>query len=111
MKHESVQHLFDQMAQSTPEQVAISCGDTRITYGELQQRTDKLAHLLLSGGAKKGSIVAILLDNKVDAITSIIAVLKAGCCICSHSIRCFRICGWRRWSGKSLPTCSSANQI
>jgi len=38
-----------------------------------------LAHLLLSAGAKKRSIVAVILDNKVDAITSIIAVLKAGC--------------------------------
>ena len=78
MKHEPVQHLFDRMAQSMPEQVAISSGETRISYRELQQRTDKLAHLLISGGAKKGSIVAILLDNKLDAITSIIAVLKAG---------------------------------
>src|SRR5678815_205441 len=78
MKHEPVQHLFDRMAQSMPEQVAISCGETRITYHELQQRTDKLAQQLISAGARKGSIVAILLDNKVDAITSIIAVLKAG---------------------------------
>ena len=78
MKHEPVQHLFDRMAQRMPEQVAISCGETRITYRELQQRTDKLTHLLNSSGAKKDTIVAILLDNKVDAITSIIAVLKAG---------------------------------
>jgi len=66
------------MAEDTPEQAAISCGETRITYGELQHRTDKLAQLLISGGARKESIVAILLDSKVDAITSIIAVLKAG---------------------------------
>ena len=51
MKHEPVQYLFDRMAQSLPEQVAISSGDTRITYRDLQRRTDKLAHLLLSGGA------------------------------------------------------------
>ena len=79
MKHQSVQHLLERITQGTPEQIAISCGDTRITYGELQQRTDKLARLLLSSGAKKGSVVAILLANRVDAITSIIAVLKAGC--------------------------------
>src|ERR1043165_6118649 len=78
MKHEPVQHLFDRTAQSMPEQIAISCGETRITYRELQHRTDNLAQQLISGGARKGSIVAILLDNKVEAITSIIAVLKAG---------------------------------
>src|SRR5678816_1886429 len=78
MKHEPVQHVYKRQAQSMPEQVAISCGDTRITYGELKRRTDKLSHLLLSGGAKKNTIVAILLDTKLDAITSIIAVLKAG---------------------------------
>jgi amino acid adenylation domain-containing protein len=78
MKHEPVQHLFDRMAQSMPEQAAISSGKTRVTYRELQQRTDTLAQRLISSGARKGSVVAILLDNKVDAITSIIAVLKAG---------------------------------
>ena len=78
MKHESVQRIFDRVAENTPEQIAISCGDTRITYGELKRRTDRLSHLLLSSGAKKDAIVGILLDNKVDAITSIIAVLKAG---------------------------------
>ena len=78
MKHEPVQFLFDRIAQSMPDQVAISSGEIRISYRDLQRRTDKLAHLLLSGGAKKGNIVAILLDNKVDAITSILAVLKAG---------------------------------
>jgi amino acid adenylation domain-containing protein len=78
MKHEPVQFLFDRMAQTMPEQIAISSGDTHISYRDLQRRTDKLAHLLLSGGAKKDTIVAILLDNKVDAITSILAVLKAG---------------------------------
>ena len=31
MKHESVQRLFDRMAENMPEQVAISCGETRIT--------------------------------------------------------------------------------
>lgn len=78
MKHEPVQHVFDTVAQRLPEQVAILCGDTRITYRELQHRTDELAHRLLSEGAKKDSIVALLLDDRVDAITSIIAVLKAG---------------------------------
>ena len=78
MKHENVQQLFDRMAESTPDNVAISCGDTRITYRDVQRRTARLAHLLRSGGAKKDSIVAILLDDKVDAIVSIIAVLKAG---------------------------------
>src|SRR5262249_36194672 len=59
-------------------QVAISCRDTRLTYRELTRRTDKLAQLLISGDTRKESIVAILLNDKVDAITAIIAVLKAG---------------------------------
>jgi amino acid adenylation domain-containing protein len=78
MKDEAVQCWFDRVAESTPEQVAISCGEMRVSYRELRDRTDKLAQLLLSGGAKKGSVVAILLDDKVEAITAIIAVLKAG---------------------------------
>jgi amino acid adenylation domain-containing protein len=78
MTHEPVQDLFDRMAQRTPDQIAISRGNVRITYRELQQRTDEVARRLHSDGAKKGSVVAILLDDKVDVITSIIGVLKAG---------------------------------
>ena len=50
MEREPVQRLFDCMAEKMPEQVAISCGETRVTYRELQQRTDKLAQLLIAGG-------------------------------------------------------------
>src|SRR5678816_426725 len=78
MTYESVLHLIDRMVKQTPDQLAISRGNERITYRELQDRTDQLTHLLLCGGAKKDSIVAILLDNRVDAIISILAVLKAG---------------------------------
>ena len=78
MTYESVLHLIDRMVKQTPDELAISRGNERITYRELQDRTDQLAHLLLCGGAKKDSIIAILLDNRVDAITSILAVLKTG---------------------------------
>jgi acyl-CoA synthetase (AMP-forming)/AMP-acid ligase II len=94
MTYESVLHLIDRRVKHTPDQLAISRGNERINYRELQDRTDQLAHLLLSGGAKKDSIIAILLDNRVDAIISILAVLKAGAVFVP--IHRFQICDWKQ---------------
>lgn len=77
MRHESVTQLFDKVAARVPGRVAVSRGDLDLTYAELRRAADGLARRLLSAGAGRGSVVAILLDDTVAAITSIIAVLKA----------------------------------
>jgi amino acid adenylation domain-containing protein len=77
MSHESVTLLFDKAAARAPGRIALSCGGLDLTYAELRGAADRLARRLLSAGAGKGSVVAILLDDTVAAITSIIAVLKA----------------------------------
>src|SRR5262245_46279871 len=47
MKHVSVQELFRQAAHEHPHQVAIVRGDRRLSYRELEQKSNHLANLLL----------------------------------------------------------------
>jgi amino acid adenylation domain-containing protein len=58
---------------------AIEYGHTRVSYGELEKKAATVYRWIHDVGAKKGQTVGIYLDNKVDFIASIIAILDAGC--------------------------------
>ena len=79
MNRQSIIELFDQSAERFRGHLAIECAQERVTYGELADRSNSLANYLISQGADKGSIIAILVEDAIEVITSIIAVLKAGC--------------------------------
>lgn len=61
------------------EAVAVDYGDRRLQYRELEEMSNNLANFLIASGAAKGSIVAILVEDNVEAIIAILAILKAGC--------------------------------
>lgn len=52
--------------------------DERLTYAELGDRTDRLARLLLAGGAAPEQVVAVVLHRSMESIVALLAVLKAG---------------------------------
>lgn len=79
MKFESVQELFSQTAATFKNRVAIERLNDRVTYGELEESSNRLANYLISTGTAKGSIVAIVADDSIEVTTAIIATLKAGC--------------------------------
>lgn len=70
--------LLAESAARRPGSVAIVCGDDRVTYAELDESTSRLAHLLISLGAKRGDRIGIHLGKGIDAITAALAVLKVG---------------------------------
>src|SRR5262245_14036444 len=77
MKEANVQELFSRAAERFGGLVAAEHRDMSVTYRELEERSNKLSNFLLSRGASKGSLVAILSDDPVSIVTAIIAILKA----------------------------------
>ena len=61
-----------------PNKTALVCGKQRLTYTELEQLSNRLAHALLAEGIERGDRVAIYLGNSVEAVVSVFAILKAG---------------------------------
>ena len=49
-----------------------------MTYRELDEASNQLAHLLAAQGAGPGSVVALLFSRSVEAIVAMLAVLKTG---------------------------------
>ncbi|WP_082699495.1 non-ribosomal peptide synthetase [Mycobacterium sp. GA-1999] len=74
----SIPEMFAARVAEAPEAVAVTCQDSVLTYRELDEATDRLAHLLAVRGAGPGQSVAILFPRSIEAIVAILAVLKTG---------------------------------
>ncbi|HKI34046.1 MAG TPA: Pls/PosA family non-ribosomal peptide synthetase [Gemmataceae bacterium] len=70
--------LFEATADAHPDNVAVVCGDQRLTYRELESRANRLAHHLCSLGVRKDTFVALLLPRGTEAFVALLAALKAG---------------------------------
>lgn len=60
------------------ERVAAIDGDRSLTFAELEERANRLAHVLIRRGARSGGQVAILLPNSLEWLEADFGVLKAG---------------------------------
>ncbi|HZF87722.1 non-ribosomal peptide synthetase [Streptomyces sp.] len=70
--------LFEERAAAVPERTAVTCGDERLTYGELNAEANRLARLLTEHGAGPGRVVALALERGVRLLPALLAVLKTG---------------------------------
>jgi amino acid adenylation domain-containing protein len=70
--------LVEAQAREKPGAVALSgTGDT-VTYGELDERANRLAHRLRKLGAGRGTFVAVALERSPELVVALLAVLKTG---------------------------------
>ncbi|ORA07585.1 non-ribosomal peptide synthetase, partial [Mycobacterium arosiense] len=74
----SIPALFAQWVARTPDAVALVCEGLSMTYRELDETSNRLAHCLAAAGAGPGQIVALLFSRSAEAVASILAVLKTG---------------------------------
>ncbi|WP_248963508.1 acyl-CoA synthetase [Sphaerisporangium perillae] len=68
--------LFEGLADAIGDRVAVVCGDTRLTYAELEAHANRLAHFLLERGVRPGEHVGIQLYNGIEYIAGLLATLK-----------------------------------
>ncbi|MEW1580768.1 amino acid adenylation domain-containing protein [Streptomyces microflavus] len=76
--HDSVHGRIAALAARTPDAVALASGDERLLWGELDERANRLARLLLEVGVRPEDRVGVLLDRSVHVCVAFLAVLKAG---------------------------------
>ncbi len=74
----SIPILFAAQVARAPEAPAVTFNGYSLSYAELDESSDRLAHRLISLGVRPGMRVALLFPRCVEAIVSIVAVLKAG---------------------------------
>jgi len=76
--NKTVAQLIAECAAAAPQAVALVAGSEQVTYGELDQQSNQLAHYLISLGVGRESIVALCLSRSISAVVWSLAILKAG---------------------------------
>lgn len=73
-----VERFLEQSARAHPDKIAIVSGSRRVSYAELEEQSNRLAHALQAAGIRRYDRVAVYLDNSIEAAAAIFAALKAG---------------------------------
>ncbi|MFD4264147.1 amino acid adenylation domain-containing protein, partial [Streptomyces sp. NPDC058534] len=74
----SVVELFAEWVVRDPGAVAVVCGGECLSYGELDERSGRLAGVLAGRGVGAESVVGVLLERSVDLVVALLGVLRAG---------------------------------
>ena len=74
----SMASLFEAVASRCNDEIAVSDGERRLGFRELNERANQLASHLRGLGVRAETIVAVCLDRSVDLAVAVLAVLKAG---------------------------------
>ncbi|MFD9493507.1 amino acid adenylation domain-containing protein [Streptomyces sp. NPDC060005] len=74
----SVPAAFTAQALRSPDAVAVRCAGRELSYRELDERANQLAHRLAGLGVGPEAPVAVLMERSVDLVVALLAVLKAG---------------------------------
>src|SRR6516165_6547897 len=70
--------LFEMQVDERPTQLALVCNDTRLTYEQLDERANQLAHYLRDYQVGPGKLVGLYFNRSEKPIVALLAVLKAG---------------------------------
>ena len=73
-----VHQLFEEQAEKNPDKVAVVACDKTLTYNELNEEANRIAHSLLEKGIGRGDIVAFMLPRRSYLLSTMIGILKSG---------------------------------
>ena len=73
-----VHELFEAQVEQTPDAVAVEFEERHLTYQELNNRSNQLAHYLRKLGIGPEVLVGLCMDRSLELIVSLFGVLKAG---------------------------------
>ncbi len=84
-KDKTVQQIFEEQAEKTPDNIAVIFEDTRVTYKELNEKANQLAHTLrrdykefFGEDIKKDTLLGLYMERGIDMIVSMLGILKSG---------------------------------
>ncbi|KAB2832885.1 MAG: amino acid adenylation domain-containing protein, partial [Caedimonadaceae bacterium] len=73
-----IHQLVEDQVKKTPHNVAVVYEDQELTYQQLNENANQLAHYLKKLGVKPDTPVAIAIENSLEMLISLFAILKAG---------------------------------
>jgi amino acid adenylation domain-containing protein len=75
---DTIHSLFEEQAKRIPYDTAVVCEHQSVTYQQLNERSNQIAHLLIKQGALPEKTVAICMERSIDLLCAMLAILKVG---------------------------------
>jgi acyl-CoA synthetase (AMP-forming)/AMP-acid ligase II len=72
----NIADLFESVADAVPDRTAVVCGDRRLTFAELDERTTRLGNALLAQGVRAGDHIGLYLYNGTEYLELMLAAFK-----------------------------------
>ncbi|WP_343745843.1 amino acid adenylation domain-containing protein [Chitinophaga sp.] len=76
--NKTITALFEEQVAHAPDAIALSFGEQQLTYRELEEQSNRIAHYLRKQGVKEGTMVPLCMERSIHLIVSILGILKAG---------------------------------
>lgn len=77
-RHQCLHQIITARAAARPDHRAVICAGKHLTYGELDRRSNQVAHRLRDAGAGPGHLVGVSLGRSVELMVALLGVLKTG---------------------------------
>jgi amino acid adenylation domain-containing protein/non-ribosomal peptide synthase protein (TIGR01720 family) len=74
-----IHELFEQQALATPDAIAVEFQGESLTYAQLDERGNQVAHFLRGHGLREKQRIGVCLSRSPDMLIAVLGVLKAGC--------------------------------
>jgi 3-oxocholest-4-en-26-oate---CoA ligase len=83
----NIADLAEHAIDAVPDRVALISGDERLTYAQLEEKANRLAHYLIDQGVKKDDKVGLYCRNRIEIVIAMLGIVKAGAILVNVNFR------------------------
>jgi 3-oxocholest-4-en-26-oate---CoA ligase len=83
----NIADLAEHAIDAVPDRVALICGDEQVTYAQLEERANCLAHYLIDQGVRKDDKVGLYCRNRIEIVIAMLGIVKAGAILVNVNYR------------------------
>ncbi len=83
----NIADLAEHAIDAVPDRVALISGDEQLTYAQLEEKANRLAHYLIDQGVKKDDKVGLYCRNRIEIVIGMLGIVKAGAILVNVNFR------------------------
>jgi acyl-CoA synthetase (AMP-forming)/AMP-acid ligase II len=83
----NIADLAEHAIDAVPDRVALIAGDEQLTYAQLEEKANRLAHYLIDQGVQKDDKVGLYCRNRIEIVIAMLGIVKAGAILVNVNFR------------------------
>ena len=83
----NIADLAEHAIDAVPDRVALISGDQKLTYAQLEEKANRLAHYLIDQGVQKDDKVGLYCRNRIEIVIAMLGIIKAGAILVNVNYR------------------------